>query len=133
MQRCVPQALAGTFAAAVLLCAALPAQGQMQRSFPATALRGELRITQPPDALLNGQPVRLAPGTRIRDQRNLLALSATLVGQPLPVHYTLDPGGLLMDIWVLTPTEQARKPWPETPAQARGWQFNPSTQTWSRP
>lgn len=133
MQRCVPQTLAGALSAAVLFCAVLPAQAQMQRSFPATALRGELRITQPPNALLNGQPVRLAPGARIRDQRNLLALSGALVGQALLVHYTLDPAGLLLDIWVLTPAEQARKPWPMTPAQAGSWQFNPSAQTWSRP
>ena len=133
MQRCVPQTLAGALSAAALFCAVLPAQAQMQRSFPATALRGELRITQPPDALLNGQPVRLAPGARIRDQRNLLALSGALVGQALLVHYTLDPAGLLLDIWVLTPAEQARKPWPMTPAQAGSWRFNPSAQTWSRP
>lgn len=131
MQRCVSQALAGLLAAIALVCVMSAAQAQ--RNFPASALRGELRITQPPAALLNGQPTRLAPGARIRDQRNLLALSGALVGQSLPVHYTMDPAGLLLDVWVLTPAEQARQPWPATPAQARNWQFNPSTQTWSRP
>jgi hypothetical protein len=40
---------------------------------------------------------------------------------------------LLMDVWVLTPDELAKKPWPTTPAEAAAWQFNPSAQTWSRP
>ena len=40
------------------LFAALPAQAQ--RLFQANALRGELVVTQPPEALLNGKPMRLA-------------------------------------------------------------------------
>jgi hypothetical protein len=110
----------------------LVAQAASPRSFPATALRGDLRITQPPQAVLNGQAVRLAPGARIRGVDNMMQLSGSLVNQRLLVHYTVDISGQLRDVWVLTPAEAAR-PWPVTPQQAQAWRFDPGTQTWSRP
>ena len=118
---------------AALTATTLPAAAQLQRSFPATALRGELRVTQPPEALLNGHPARLAPGSRIRGADNMLVMSGAVAGAPLLVHYTLDPVGLLLDVWVLTPAEAARKPWPASPAQAQTWRFNADAQTWTRP
>jgi hypothetical protein len=121
------------FLAAVCTVAAMPAAAQEPRNFPASALRGEISITQPPDLSLNGQPARLAPGARIRGQNNLLLLSGALVGQRLVVHYTRDPSGNLLDVWVLTPAELARRPWPSTPEQAATWSFNPDAQVWSRP
>ena len=119
----------------VLMAAVLagPATAQMPRPFPATALRGELRIEQPPVVTLNGEPARLAPGARIRGEDNLLKLSGTLAGQELTVHYTVAPYGLLLDVWILTAPERARKPWPTTPAEAAAWRFNPAAQVWSRP
>jgi hypothetical protein len=108
-----------------------PARAQMQRNFPANALRGELVILQPPDVRLNGQPARLAPGARIHGQDNLLQMSGALVGQRLVVNYTRELSGLLLDVWILTPAEQARRPWPTTEAQARAWAFDPLAQTWS--
>jgi hypothetical protein len=111
---------------------ALPACAQQQRAFPATALRGELRVQQPPEVTLNGRAARLAPGARIRGTDNLLQMSGALAGQRLVVHYTLDDYGLLRDVWVLTPAERARKPWPATPAEAAAWRFDPIGQTWSR-
>jgi hypothetical protein len=127
MLRCVT--LAGLLVAS---CLVLPAAAQQQRAFPATALRGELRIQQPPEASLNGRPARLAPGARIRGADNLLQMSGALAGQALTVHYTLDDYGLLRDVWVLTPAERARQPWPATPAEAAAWRFDPVGQTWSR-
>ncbi len=113
-------------------CAALPlaAAAQIDRPFPATALRGELVVTAPPETLLNGRPVRLAPGARIRGIDNRIAMSGSLVGLRLPVHYTVDLHGHLLDVWVLTPAELAKKPWPVTPAQAAAWQFDPVAQAW---
>ncbi|MBX3634556.1 MAG: hypothetical protein KF683_04065 [Rubrivivax sp.] len=119
--------------AALLLATTLPAAAQAQRNFPANALRGELVIQQPPEALLNGRAARLAPGARIRGADNLLQMSGALAGQKLPVHYTLDNAGHLLDIWVLTPAELARRPWPTTPKQASEWVFDPVAQVWSRP
>ena len=118
---------------AALTAAHLPAAAQAQRNFPATALRGELRVTQPPEAQLNNRPARLAPGSRIRGADNMLVMSGALIGSPLLVHYTLDTSGLLLDVWLLTPAEAARKPWPASAEQAQRWRFNADTQTWSRP
>jgi glycine/D-amino acid oxidase-like deaminating enzyme len=103
------------------------------RPFPATALRGELMVVQPPDVLLNGRPARLAPGARIRAENNLLQLSGALVNQRLSVNYTLDTNGLMLDVWILNAEERARRPWPTTPEQAAAWSFDVSAQTWSRP
>ncbi|MDP1650767.1 MAG: hypothetical protein Q8M01_21570 [Rubrivivax sp.] len=126
MIRCV------TLAATLLACA-LPAVAQMQRNFPANALRGELVVLQPPEARLNGRPARLAPGARIRADNNLFVVSGALIEQRLVVHYTVDMAGQLQDVWVLTPAEIAKRPWPTTPEQARSWLFDPAAQVWSRP
>ena len=125
MHRCV---LTVALAASVQVAAA-----QAPRNFPATALRGEIVITQPPELLLNQSPARLAPGARIRSADNLLLLSGAAVNKRLLVHYTLDLHGHLLDVWVLTPTELARKPWPATPQEAAAWTFDPAGQVWSRP
>lgn len=113
-------------------CLVAPAAAQ-QRSFPQQALRGALVIHTPPEAVLNGQPARLAPGARIRGQNNMLAMSATLVGAKLLVNYTLDPQGLIKDVWILTPLEAERQPWPTTAAQAQAWGFDPVAQIWTKP
>lgn len=110
----------------------LPAVAQ-QRSFPANALRGELLIEQPPAALLNGQPARLAPGARIRGENNLLLVSGALAGRRVTVNYTVDIQGLVLDVWVLTAEERSRQPWPTTAAEAAAWRFNPAGQFWSKP
>ncbi len=124
MQRCV-------IALLLALAVALPAHAQ--RLFQATALRGELVVTQPPEVLLNGKPARLAPGARIRDALNMIQLSGSLLGQRLTVNYTLDPTGLVRDAWILTEAERARSPWPTTPEQAQSWVFDSTQQTWSKP
>lgn len=129
MLRCATVLLATS----LTLFAAGAAQAQPQRPFPANALRGELVVQQPPEVLLNGRSARLAPGARIRGANNLLQMSGALVGQKLAVHFTLDDYGLLRDVWVLTPAELARKPWPGTPAEAAAWRFDAAAQTWTRP
>jgi hypothetical protein len=120
-------------AAGLLLATATAAQAQLARAFPATALRGELLVTAPPEALLNRQPVRLAPGARIRDGENRLVLSGRVVGHKLLVHYTRDLQGNLLDVWVLTAAEAAKKPWPATAAEAAAWRFDVAAQAWSQP
>ncbi|MBL8339976.1 MAG: hypothetical protein JNL30_00800 [Rubrivivax sp.] len=105
----------------------------VQRNFPASALRGEVLVAQPPEVLLNGRPARLAPGARIRDENNMLALTGALAGRRVVVHYTVDLSGLLSEIWVLTPAERARVPWPTTREQAAAWSFDPLAQVWTRP
>ena len=117
----------------VLLAVLLATPALAQRNFPQHSLRGELMILQPPEALLNGRPVRLAPGARIRGLDNMLQMSGALVDQKMVVHYTLDYAGLMLDVWVLTPAELANKPWPSTEAQGKAWVFDPVGQAWSKP
>ena len=126
MYRCL--VLAGSL---VLLHATAPAQ--VQRQFPANALRGELVVTAPPEATLNGSATRLAPGARLRGEDNMLQMSAALVDRKLRVNYTLDLYGLVREVWILRPEEVAMKPWPRTPAEAQAWTFDPVAQTWSKP
>lgn len=128
--------IAGTVAAtACLLACAIgtPAQAQAQRKFPQQALRGEIAFTQPPEVLLNRKPARLAPGARIRDTNNLMIVSGAAAGRWAQVNYTLDAGGQLAEVWLLTADEAARQPWPTTKAQAASWRFDWTAQTWSRP
>ncbi len=129
MLRCVLKPLLG-LALPALLC--LAAAAQTSRPFPANALRGALVVTQSPDVLLNDQPERLSPGARIRGPDNLLQTPASLSGQRLLVHYTREPAGLVHEVWILSPAEADRKPWPTTPEQAQRWLFNPAAQTWTR-
>ena len=124
MNRCV-------IALFLSLAASLPAQAQ--RLFENNALRGELQITAPPEALLNGSPARLAPGARIRNPLNMVQLSGSLLGQKVVVNYTLDGFGLLRDVWILSAEEAARRPWPRTPEEAKAWNFEPTLQRWSKP
>ena len=81
------------------------------RQFPAPALRGVLEVTAPPEVLLDGRPARLSPGSRIRGPQGELVMSAAIVGQRLVVNYTLEPMGLVHDVWLLTPEEaRVRRP-----------------------
>ena len=129
MRRCV---LALGFLG-LLATGALPVAAQSPRNFPASALRGEIVVTAPPQLLVNKQPARLAPGARIRGMDNMLVMSGAALNQRLTVHYTRDLQGQLLEVWILTPAELARKPWPSTPQEASSWSFNPDTQVWSKP
>ena len=82
---------------------------------------------------VNGQAVRLAPGLRIRGQDNMLAMTGPLIGARLLVHYTTDVQGLVNNVWILTPGEAEKKPWPTTAQEARAWTFDPAAQAWSKP
>ena len=133
MPRCalrVPTgAIVGAFVGALIFGSA---HAQLPRQFPAGALRGDLTVLQPPDVQLNDAAARLSPGARIRGVDNMLQMSGSLIGQKLRVHYTLDASGNLRDVWVLTPDEARREPWPKTPAEAQTWFFDWSAQTWTK-
>ena len=124
-------------AAALLVTLALGshavAQNIVQRGFPANALRGEIAFGQPPEVMLNSQPARLAPASRIRGINNLLVMSGALVGKKAIVNYTLDPLGLVQDVWILTDAERAKQPWPTKAADAKAWSFDPVAQVWTKP
>ena len=110
----------------------LPAAAQnVQRGFPANALRGEIAFGQPPEIMLNGANARLAPGARIRGTNNLLQMSGALAGMKHTVNYTVDPAGLVLDVWLLSEQESARQPWPRTAKEAQTWSFDPVAQVWT--
>jgi len=130
MYRCVLAALT----AAVSITFAWPAAAQVQRAFPQNALRGALVMASPPDVSLNGQPARLAPGVRIRNQANMVEMTSALTGQRLLVNYTFeDTTGLINNIWILRPEEAAVRPWPTKPEELQSWTFDPAAQVWTKP
>ena len=127
MQRCAVAALV----AAVVLPLAVAAQS-VQRNFPQNALRGVIAFGVAPEIALNGQPARLAPGARVRGFNNLVVSPGTLTGSSAIVNYTVEINGLVQDVWILTPDEQARK-WPTSAQEAQSLVFDPVAQTWSTP
>jgi hypothetical protein len=90
------------------LCSLALAQNA-PRTFPASALRGTLVVTQPPVITIDGKPAQLSPGARIKGANNLLVLSGALVGQEVLVNYTVEPHGMVHDVWILTEAEAAEK------------------------
>lgn len=75
------------------------------RNFPVGTLRGKLMVIDAPEIVLDGQPDRLSPGTRIRNAQSMLVMPAALIGQNLLVNYTRDAAGLVRDVWILSPDE----------------------------
>jgi hypothetical protein len=120
-------------ALAVAACLVAPAAAQVQRAFPQNALRGALVIGVAPDIQLNGQPARLAPGSRLRDANNMIVVPSGFTGGRYLVNYTVDTSGLVKDVWILRPEEAAVSPWPTTPAEAQAWTFDPVGQVWIKP
>ena len=114
-------------------CIAIGAQAQTQRAFPQNALRGALVIGTAPEAMLNGDPARFAPGARIRNADNMVVVPTAVIGGPYLVNYTLDASGLVKEVWILRPDEAAVQPWPRTREEAAAWRFDPVGQVWSKP
>jgi hypothetical protein len=125
MNRCLsflPPRLARVLASALLSMLSalpvLPAAAQSDsnvlptvRTFPATALRGRMTVTAPPEITMDGKIDRLSPGARIRDTQNQLVLTGQAVGQTLVVNYLRDSSGLVHEAWVLNREEAAlRRP-----------------------
>lgn len=109
MNRC-PNCLRATLLALCLSgLTSAGAQTLPARHFPPQALRGTLELTAPPDVVLDGKAARLSPGARIRATNNLITLPASLRGQTFTVNYLLDLGGLVHEVWILTPEEARDK------------------------
>lgn len=103
MNRCLAPALLGL----ALLLPAAHAQGVV-REAPRDVVPARMAVGNPPEITLDGEPARLSPGARIRDVRNMQVLSASLAGQSVPVVYRREIGGLVHDVWILTPEEFAK-------------------------
>jgi len=104
----------------------------LARNFPQNALRGKIVFGTPPAIKMNGVPTNLAAAYRVHGQNNLLVMTGQLVGSTATVDYTTDVEGHVLEVWILTPNEAARR-WPSTPEQAAAWTFDPIAQTWTKP
>ena len=121
-------------ALAALVAASFVAPAAAQRAFPQNTLRGAMVFGDYPQVTLNGHATQLSPGSRVRNQDNLIVMAGSLAGARLLVHYTLDAGGAqVRDVWILRPEEAAVKPWPTTLEEAQTWAYDPATMTWTKP
>ena len=126
MYRCAAGAIA-----AIALVASAAAQS---RAFPQNTLRGALVFGADRQLVLNGRATSLTPGSRVRNQGNMIVPPDTLVGAKWLVNYTLDMGGAqVRDVWILTPDEAAVTPWPRTLDEAQTWAYDATTMTWTKP
>ena len=97
---------------AAMLALACATQACAERNFPEQARRGDLKAYQYPKMKIGDRIYRLAPGSRIFNQQNLIIMPASLQTQTAPVMYILDMGGDLSRIWLLTRDEAAQHPLP---------------------
>ncbi len=80
------------------------------RNFPVSAVRGTIAFNVPPEIMLDGKAERLSPGARIRDEQNMLVMSAALAGKAFTVNYRRENiGGMVSEVWLLTAEETAVK------------------------
>jgi hypothetical protein len=90
----------------LLLSFAALAAAQL-RTIPQEAKRGELRHVQEMLVEIDGKPQRLSPGAQIRDADNRVVLPVSLSGKS-DVRYLLDAGGMVHQVWILSPREKAQ-------------------------
>ena len=145
MFRCVTSCVGASISACItaVLCLAVSAPACAQnptalpyltRHFTANALRGEMVFLNSPEVQINGHATRLSPGSRIRNQQNLMVLPGSLAGQKWRVNYTLDDvSGQIKDVWILDPAEAKKDPWPQTLQEAGSWRFDFASQRWVKP
>jgi hypothetical protein len=74
------------------------------RTFPQNAQAGQIDGHHYPEVKIGNEIYRLAPGARIYDTFNRIIMPNHLP-QSAKVLYQLDPGGLLIQMWLPTPEE----------------------------
>lgn len=80
------------------------------RNFPSNAQTGVLRIAQIPNAQINGQAIRTAPGFRLFTADNKLIFAHTVQQQDLRVMYVKEAStDWLLTAWILSPEEIAMR------------------------
>jgi hypothetical protein len=110
MNRCVTRRVLFALAASLFFITPLlvRAQESIRRDAPKDVLLAQMTVVLPPVIQINGKDDRLSPGSRIRDTRNMLVLSASLAGKTVPVVYRRDSSGLVHEVWLLTPDEYTK-------------------------
>ena len=105
MNRCLRTLLAPV--AIVLTLGSACAQDIIRQTIPGNAKLGVMKVTLPPEVLMDGKVDRLSPGARIRAENNMMVVSGALSGQSLLVAYVREPQGMLHDVWILNAAERA--------------------------
>ncbi len=78
------------------------------RTFPVQALRGKLAILSTVEATIDGKPIRMAPGMRLRSPQNSLVMLHMVIDKEYAVNYTIEPStGMLHTAWILNKEELA--------------------------
>ena len=87
-----------------------------QRMVPISpkAKRADITFNRTPDILVDGKTARMAPGVRIYDRNNMMAMSGVLDGTTKAKYLVEETTGLVIGIWILTDDEIAT-PDPEAP------------------
>ena len=96
--------LAQAALAACALSVARAGQAQSARTIPEDVALGTLRIGVFPEAVLDGQAIRLGAGARIRDEQNLIRPPAMVEGDRR-VAYRRGTMGEVTEVWLLTDAE----------------------------
>jgi hypothetical protein len=76
------------------------------RFLPQNVQAGQINGLNYPEVKIGGDIYRLASGARIYDTSNRIIVP-TQLPQSAKVFYQLDPGGLLIQMWLLTSEEAA--------------------------
>ena len=80
------------------------ALAQVVRAIPESAELGRMAIGVFPEATLDGRPIRLGAGARIRDEHNVIRPPSTVAGERR-VAYRRGTMGEINEVWLLTDTE----------------------------
>jgi hypothetical protein len=96
------------FVAAILIaCLVGGAMAQaVRRNIPADTLLGKISSATASQVEIDGKVLRLAPGARILNQRNL-TVTPNMVTSGARARYLLDAGGQVRAIWLVDENEQA--------------------------
>lgn len=70
-------------------------------------MKGEMVVSSPTSAMVDGKPMVLAPGVQIRDPYNTVVLPG-MIQRLVPVRYQIDMSGAISKVWILSQQEAAQ-------------------------
>ena len=101
-------------ALALGLAASFALAQQRMIPIPPKAKRADITFDATPIVWIDGKQARLAPGVRIQNRNNMMALWGSLQGTAKAKYLVEETTGLVIAIWILTDDEIAT-PDPEQP------------------
>jgi hypothetical protein len=85
-----------------------------ERFFPTNAKRGEMKGIAYPYMKIGDKTLRLAAGSRIYNEQNLIIMPASLQKQSAQIIYSADINGHIGAVWLLTAAEIKKYPYKAT-------------------